>query len=176
MNRPGRTRTYSPRFWSALPETPASKGLLIFKNLALCQRRGRRWTTPALALFLALNRCLDEQQPLEPPEPHSGALPAARGPELFLRQEAGRPPNHSSAAVSEFRLQRRLDTPTAACTRGGAGSSTISVAPPAGIWCRSGDGHGPLHWGACTGSRPMYHPAAQTIWKAAKTNVQQAAA
>src|SRR6266571_9212590 len=72
---------------------------------------------------------------------------AARGPKLFLRQEAGRPPNHSSAAVSEFRLQRRLDTPTAACTRGGAGSSTISVAPPAGIWCRSGDGHGPLHWG-----------------------------
>src|SRR6266581_3853721 len=55
MNRPGRTRTYSPRFWSALLATPASKRLLIFKDLALDQQRRRRWTTPALTLFQTLS-------------------------------------------------------------------------------------------------------------------------
>src|SRR6266571_9338779 len=61
MNRPGRTRTYSPRFWSALPATPALKGSLIFKDLARSEQRRRRWTTPALALILALGgaaRCI----------------------------------------------------------------------------------------------------------------------
>ena len=56
MNRPGRTRTYNPRFWSALPATPALRGLLIFKDLARTYQRRRRWTTPALALILALKR------------------------------------------------------------------------------------------------------------------------
>ncbi len=53
-NRPGRNRTCNPRFWSALPATPALQRLLIFKNLALSEQRRRRWTTPALALILAL--------------------------------------------------------------------------------------------------------------------------
>ncbi len=53
-DRPGRNRTCNPRFWSALPATPALQRLLIFKNLAPGQQRERCWTTPALALILAL--------------------------------------------------------------------------------------------------------------------------
>src|SRR5260370_41250933 len=53
-NRPGRTRTCSPRFWSPFPATPVLHRLLIFNDLALGQQRRRRWTTPALALTLAL--------------------------------------------------------------------------------------------------------------------------
>jgi len=53
-NRPGRNRTCNPRFWSALAATLASKRLLIFKDLARSEQRRRRWTTPALALILAL--------------------------------------------------------------------------------------------------------------------------
>src|SRR6266700_6575486 len=75
MNRPGRTRTYNPRFWSALPTTPASKRLLIFKDLALSEQRRRRWTTPALALILALRTIGD--QPRVP-------CPAARHRQLCV--------------------------------------------------------------------------------------------
>src|SRR5438876_680814 len=60
-NRPGRNRTCNPRFWSAPLATPALKRLLIFKDLALGDQRRRRWTTPALALILALGgaaRCI----------------------------------------------------------------------------------------------------------------------
>src|SRR5713226_4847557 len=53
-NRPGRNRTCNPRFWSALPATPALQRLLIFKDLAPGQQRRRRWTTLALALIPAL--------------------------------------------------------------------------------------------------------------------------
>src|SRR5260370_17546575 len=53
-NRPGRTRTCSPRFWSPLLATPALHRLLIFNDLALGEQRRRCWTTPALALSLAL--------------------------------------------------------------------------------------------------------------------------
>src|SRR6266581_3928671 len=53
-SRPGRNRTCNPRFWSAVPATPALERLLIFKDLALSEQRRRRWTTLALALFLAL--------------------------------------------------------------------------------------------------------------------------
>ena len=53
-NRPGRNRTGNPRFWSALPATPALKRLLIFNELAPSPQRPRCWTTPALALILAL--------------------------------------------------------------------------------------------------------------------------
>jgi hypothetical protein len=55
-NRPGRNRTCNPRFWSPLLATPASERLLIFNDLALGQRRWRCWTTPALALILALRK------------------------------------------------------------------------------------------------------------------------
>ena len=41
-------------FWSALPATPGLNRLLIFKDLARSEQRRRRWTTPALALILAL--------------------------------------------------------------------------------------------------------------------------
>ena len=37
-----------------LPATLAWQGLLIFKDLARTYQRRRRWTTPALALILAL--------------------------------------------------------------------------------------------------------------------------
>src|SRR3989454_12367700 len=53
-NRPGRNRTCNPRFWSVAAATPALKRLLICKHLALRDQRRRRWTTPALALILAL--------------------------------------------------------------------------------------------------------------------------
>jgi hypothetical protein len=55
-NRPGRTRTCNPRFWSPPAATPASQRLLIFKDLAPTQQRRRRWTAPALALILALSQ------------------------------------------------------------------------------------------------------------------------
>src|SRR5260370_4624783 len=55
-NRPGRTRTCSPRFWSPLLATPVLHRLLIFNDLAPGQQRRRCWTTPALALSLALRR------------------------------------------------------------------------------------------------------------------------
>src|SRR5437016_8529084 len=55
-NRPGRNRTCNPRFWSATVATPALKRLLIFNDLAPSEQRRRCWTTPALALFLALKR------------------------------------------------------------------------------------------------------------------------
>jgi len=55
-SRPVRNRTCNPRFWSALPATPALKPLLIFNDLGPGQQRRRRWTTPALTLFLALRR------------------------------------------------------------------------------------------------------------------------
>ena len=55
-SRPGRNRTCNPRFWSALRATPALQRLLTFKDLALSHQRRRRWTTPALALILALRR------------------------------------------------------------------------------------------------------------------------
>src|SRR6266566_6354705 len=55
-SRPGRNRTCNPRFWSALPATPALKPLLIFNDLGPGQQRRRRWTTPALTLFLAPRR------------------------------------------------------------------------------------------------------------------------
>src|SRR5437667_1707651 len=55
-SRPGRNRTCNPRFWSPLPATPALERLLIFKDLAPSEQRRRRWTTPALALILALSR------------------------------------------------------------------------------------------------------------------------
>ena len=74
MNRPGRTRTYNPRFWSALPATPALRGLLIFKDLARTYQRRRRWTTPALALILALpNRTLGPALTLASVSPSPGA-------------------------------------------------------------------------------------------------------
>src|SRR2546425_1582702 len=53
-NTPGRNRTCNPRFWSALPATPALQRLLIFNELALSHQRRRCWTTPALTLILAL--------------------------------------------------------------------------------------------------------------------------
>src|SRR6266851_5309342 len=55
-NRPGRTRTCSPRFWSPLLATPALQRLLIFNDLALGQQRRRCWTPPALRLILTLTR------------------------------------------------------------------------------------------------------------------------
>src|SRR5260370_38314639 len=55
-NRPGRTRTCSPRFWSPLLATPALERLLIFNDLAPGQQRRRCWTKPELALSLALRR------------------------------------------------------------------------------------------------------------------------
>src|SRR5439155_5579337 len=54
VNRPGRNRTCNPRFWSAVPATPALQRLLIFNDLAPSPQRPRCWTTPALALILAL--------------------------------------------------------------------------------------------------------------------------
>ena len=54
VNRPGRNRTCNPRFWSPLLATPAVQRLLILNDLALAQQRRRCWTTPALALILAL--------------------------------------------------------------------------------------------------------------------------
>src|SRR5216683_8343044 len=63
-NRPGRTRTCSPRFWSPLLATPALERLLILKDLALGHQRRRCWTTPALALFLALRRAGPQPQRL----------------------------------------------------------------------------------------------------------------
>ncbi len=53
-NRPGRNRTCNPRFWSAIPATPALQRLLIFNDLAPSEQRRRCWTTPALALSLTL--------------------------------------------------------------------------------------------------------------------------
>ena len=53
-DRPGRNRTCNPRFWSAVPATRALKPLLIFNDLASSEQRRRCWTTPALALILAL--------------------------------------------------------------------------------------------------------------------------
>src|SRR5260370_4613648 len=53
-HRPGRNRTCSPRFWSPLLATPALQHLVIFNDLALGRQRRRCWTTPALALILAL--------------------------------------------------------------------------------------------------------------------------
>src|SRR6266516_2867858 len=64
MNRPGRNRTCNPRFWSALPATPALQHWLIFKDLALGQQRWRRWTTPALALILTLRRRVRQSNPI----------------------------------------------------------------------------------------------------------------
>ena len=40
--------------FGALLATPALQPLLIFKHLALSEQRRRRWTTPSLALILAL--------------------------------------------------------------------------------------------------------------------------
>src|SRR5260370_1264102 len=70
-NRPGRTRTCSPRFWSPLLATPALHRLLIFNDLALGQQRRRRWTPPALTLFLALFHAADR---------HPASLARRRGP------------------------------------------------------------------------------------------------
>src|SRR5260370_19217151 len=68
-NRPGRTRTCSPRFWSPLLATPALHRLLVFNDLAFGQQRRRCWTTPALALILALNAGSSAQQPLHSSHP-----------------------------------------------------------------------------------------------------------
>src|SRR5712692_6877860 len=89
-NRPGRTRTCSPRFWSPLLATPALQRLLIFKDLARGHQRRRCWTPPALALILTLRKtnsdapqgrgkdplsALDESASAFAPRP----LPSARG-------------------------------------------------------------------------------------------------
>src|SRR5437667_685347 len=68
-NRPGRNRSCNPRFGSAAAATPALKRLLILKDLASGHRRRRRWTTPALALILALRTRLQSAWlgELEPP-------------------------------------------------------------------------------------------------------------
>src|SRR5260370_12454258 len=65
-NRPGRTRTCSPRFWSSLLATPALQRLLIFNDLALGHQRRRCWTTPALALILALGHLFRRTKPTDP--------------------------------------------------------------------------------------------------------------
>ena len=72
-SRPGRNRTCNPRFWSALLATPALQHLLIFRDLALGQQRWRRWTTPALALILAL-----PNSPLGPARHARERVPLAR--------------------------------------------------------------------------------------------------
>src|SRR5207244_11459229 len=64
-NRPGRNRTCNPRFWSALPATPALKRLLIFNDLAPSPQRPRCWTTPALALILTLRKSSATHPPSE---------------------------------------------------------------------------------------------------------------
>src|SRR5260370_14984579 len=65
-NRPGRTRTCSPRFWSSLLATPALQRLLIVNALSLGHQRRRCWTTPALALILALGHLFRRTKPTDP--------------------------------------------------------------------------------------------------------------
>src|SRR2546422_3312422 len=80
-DRPGRNRTCNPRFWSAVLATPALQPLLIFKHLALSEQRRRRWTTPALALILALRRRARQpiHRPRAPASPRRRYLATALG-------------------------------------------------------------------------------------------------
>src|SRR5260370_21532311 len=94
-NRPGRTRTCNPRFWSPLLATPALQRLLIFNDLAFGHQRPRCWTPPALALILTLRKT-NSDAPRDEGRTRSARLTRARAPSLRglspAREERGHEP------------------------------------------------------------------------------------